>query len=267
MSGLLLFPFRLIVLVAWVLGGLLTIVGVFPLLGLTARQWLIRNWSRGLLACCGVKVECRGRPKREGAVLWVANHISWVDIFVMNRVRAVSFIAKSDIRKWPVLGRLVAGAGTLFIERGRRHAVRAVGHQMAERFSQGEVVGLFPEATTSLGNDVAFFHSSLFEPALRAGVDVQPVALLFRHHGERTSRYAFVGDQTLVHNLWNLLTATGTVVELVFCPIMSGPEGAEIGRVEVAARAQRMVRDIVLEAPAGVERPVPQLAETSVAED
>jgi len=243
--GFLFFPFRLVLLVTWVCGGLLTVITAFPVLGLGPRQWLIRNWSRVLMRCCGVEVRYHGQPKRQGAVLWVANHVSWVDIFVMDSVRAVSFIAKSDIRKWPVLGWLVAGAGTLFIERGRRHAVRAVGHQMNERFARGEAIGLFPEGTTSTGMDVAPFHSSLFEPALRAGVDVQPVALLFLHRGQRTTRYAFVGEQTLVHNIWSLLTATGTVVELVFCPVTSAVECAELGRVEIAARAERMIREVV----------------------
>lgn len=243
--GFLLFPFRLILLVTWVLGGLVTVIAFFPVLRLRSRQWLIHNWSRVLMACCGVKVRWRGQPKRDGAVLWVANHVSWVDIFVMDSVRAVSFIAKSDIRKWPLLGWLVAGAGTLFIERGRRHAVRAVGHQMNARFARGEAVGLFPEGTTSPGLDVAPFHTSLFEPALRAGVDIQPVALLFLHRGERTTRYAFVGDQTLVHNIWNLLTATGTVVELVFGPVITAAECAQLGRAGVAARTERMIRDVV----------------------
>lgn len=241
----LLFPIRLILLVTWVLGGLLTVVTVFPLVSLRTRQWLIRHWSVVLMACCGVKIRCRGEPKREGAVLWVANHVSWIDIFVMDSVRAVSFIAKSDIRKWPLIGWLVAGAGTLFIERGRRHAVRAVGHQMNTRFERGEVVGLFPEGTTSMGLDVAPFHTSLFEPALRAGVDIQPVALLFLHRGERSTRVAFVGEQTLVHNIWNLLTAGGTAVELVFCPVLSAAECAELGRAGVAQRCEQMIRDIV----------------------
>ena len=243
--GVLLFPFRLALLLVWGLGGLLTVIAAFPLLPLSARQWLIHHWSRILLVCCGVKVLHRGVPKREGAVLWVANHVSWVDIFVMNSVRAVSFIAKSDIRKWPLIGWLVAGAGTLFIERGRRHAVRAVGQQMSTRFSRGEVVGLFPEGTTSPGMDVATFHTSLFEPALRAGVDIQPVALLFLQKGERSTRHAFVGEQTLSHNIWLLLSATGVVVEMVFCPIISARECADLGRAAVAARAHREIRNIV----------------------
>lgn len=250
----LLFPIRLILLLTWLLGGLFTVLVVFPLLPLRSRQWLIRNWSIVLMACCGVKIRVRGQPKREGAVLWVANHVSWIDIFVMDSVRAVSFIAKSDIRKWPVIGWLVAGAGTLFIERGRRHAVRAVGQQMNARFARGEAVGLFPEGTTSPGLDVAPFHTSLFEPALRANVDIQPVALLFLHKGERSTQYAFVGEQTLVHNIWNLLTAGGVVVELVFCPVTTAAECAELGRAGVAQRCERMIRDIVqVEAAVEVE--------------
>lgn len=244
--GLLLFPIRLVLVLSWVLGGLLTIFSVFLIAPLGIRQWLIKHWSRVLLRCCGVKVVYKGEPKREGAVLWVANHVSWVDIFVMDSVRAVSFIAKSDIRKWPLVGWLVAGAGTLFIERGRRHAVRAVGKQMSERFARGEAVGLFPEGTTSTGLDVGAFHSSLFEPALRAGVDIQPIALIFRRHGERCTRYAYVGDQSLIHNGWLLLTATGTEVEAVFRPVISAQECAELGRAAVAARTHDEIRRVVL---------------------
>jgi len=244
-AGFLLFPFRLVAVLAWGLAGLFTVMVVFPMLGLRARQWAIKHWSRVLLACCGVRLHCRGEPVLDTAVLWVANHVSWVDIFVLDSVRATSFIAKSDIRKWPLVGWLVAGAGTLFIERGRRHAVRAVGHQMNERFARGEAVGLFPEGTTSEGMDVAPFHTSLFEPAVRAEVDVQPVALMFLHRGRRTSRYAFVGEQTLVHNLWNLLTTTGTEVQMVFCPVIPSQECATLGRVGVAARSEEAIREIV----------------------
>lgn len=243
--GYLLFPIRLISLVTWMSAGLVTVIIAFPLLPLAARQWLIRHWSRVLLACCGVTVRYQGEPRRQGAVLWVANHVSWVDIFVMDSVRAVSFIAKSDIRKWPLIGWLVAGAGTLFIERGRRHAVRAVGRRMEARFDQGEAVGLFPEGTTSLGLDVAPFHSSLFEPAIRVGVDIQPVALRFLNEGQRSTRYAFVGEQTLVRNVWLLLTATDTVVEMVFAPLITAQESSELGRVAVAARAHQQVRELV----------------------
>lgn len=243
--GWLLFPFRLAAVVVWVLGGLLAVTAVFPLVRLSWRQWLIRHWSRVLLAFCGVRVSHRGQPKMEGPVLWVANHVSWVDIFVLDSLRAVCFIGKSDIRKWPLLGWLVAGAGTLFLERGKRHAVRSVGHQMAARFARGEAVGLFPEGTTSNGLDLLPFHRGLFEPALRAAADIQPVALVFRHRGRRSDRHAFIGEQNLLQNLWVLLTSTGTAVEMVFCPVMDAQECAQLGRVAVAERAEQQIREIV----------------------
>ena len=249
MVGFLLFPFRLVALMLWTIAGLVTVMMVFPVLPSRRRQWAIMHWSRGLLACCGVRVRRQGEAKLKGPVLWVSNHVSWVDIFVLDSVRAAAFIAKSDIRQWPLIGWLVAGAGTLFIERGRRHAVRAVGHQMQHRFDAGEAVGLFPEATTSEGFDVMAFHTSLFEPALRAGVDVQPIALLYKHHGRRTNRYAFVGDQTLLHNIWNLLTSTGSVVEMYFCPVITARECAELGRARVAQRAQQEISAIVVARP------------------
>src|SRR3546814_2777003 len=89
------------------------------------------------MAMCGIRVVESGDPVLSGPVLWVANHVSWVDIFVVNSVRATAFVAKSEIRGWPLIGWLAAGAGTLFIERGQRHAVHAVGESVQARFRQG----------------------------------------------------------------------------------------------------------------------------------
>lgn len=222
------------------------LVLVFPFLSLRARSGLNYRWSRALMFLCGVSIKVHGEPKLHGAALWVANHVSWIDIFVLNSVRPTSFIAKSEIRYWPILGWLVAGSGTLFIERGHRHAVRSVGHKMKSRFAQGEVIGLFPEGTTSTGFDVAPFHSSLFDAAIRVQVDIQPVALRFFHHGQRSDHVAFVGEQSLVQNLWRLLWARGIEVELVFLPVMSGEYCEEHGRGKVSAHAHHVIRQAVV---------------------
>lgn len=242
---LLLFPFRLLLVAFWVVLGLLSVTLLFPVLPLSVRGCMIRHWSRALMVLCGVNMRLTGYSPHAGAVLWVANHVSWVDIFVLNAVRPTAFIAKSDIRRWPVIGWLVAGAGTVFIERGKRHAVRAVGQQMQQRFARGEVIGLFPEGTTSPGFDVAPFHTSLFDPAIRAGVDIQPVALRFFHQGRRSDRVAFVGDQNLVQNLWFLLTSHDVVVELDFQPVLDHAWCVEQGRARVAVHAHALVQNAV----------------------
>src|SRR3546814_19058 len=113
--SVLLFSLRAVLVVVWIILGLMSVSIVFPLASLRIRSCMNLYWSRVLMRLCGVAVRIKGEPKRSGPVLWVANHVSWVDIFVLNSIRPTSFVAKSDIRRWPVLGWLVAGAGTVFI--------------------------------------------------------------------------------------------------------------------------------------------------------
>lgn len=234
-----LFLFRFVCVSAWILLGLLTELLVFPVLGRVRRRRVVGAWSRVLLRLCGVRVRPVGAPVARGAVLWVANHVSWVDIFVLNSVRTTSFVAKSDIRRWPVIGLLVAWAGTLFIDRRHRHAVRDAGRQMLACFERGDAVGLFPEGTTTDGSHVLPFHAGLFDAAVQARVPTQPVALRFLKHGRHAPELAFVGEQTLVANLWFLLGARGVCVECCFlAPI---PASAGLSRGELAQRAQAAI--------------------------
>ena len=247
--ALLLFLPRFLLVSVWIALSLLSVMVVFPFVSPRVRAWMNQRWSRLLMFICGVRMDVQGDPRLDGPVMWVANHVSWVDIFVLNCVRPTAFVAKSEIRDWPIIGWLVAGAGTVFIERGRRHAVQTVGTQMEARFMHGEAVGLFPEGTTSPGEDVRPFHSSLFEAAIHVGVDIQPVALRFYHRGRRSDYVAFVGEQNLVQNLWRLLGTTGVCVELVFLTVLPGEECRGAGRARVASHAHRLVRHAVVAKP------------------
>lgn len=244
MSFLLFLP-RAVFVVIWIVSSLLSVAVVYPLVSLPMRNAMNHYWSRMLMFICGVKVRVVGQPVQTGAALWVANHVSWIDIFVLSSVRCVAFIAKSDIRRWPIIGLLVAKAGTVFIERGQRYAIKAVGDQMNHRFAQGEVLGLFPEGTTSGGLDVRPFHASLFEPAIRARVCIQPIALRFLHRGRRSDYVAFVGEQNLVQNLWVLLGTTQVVVEVVFLPLITAEQCEEWGRSKVSAHAHHAISSMV----------------------
>ena len=221
--------------VLWILLGLLIIGMVFPFARLAGRLWLKKQWSRGLLWISGIEWCVRGEPVRSGPVLFAVNHVSWLDIFVLNCARPTTFVAKSEIRSWPMIGWLAAGADTIFIERGFRHAVHRVGLAMQARFEQGQAVGLFPEGTTSEGFDLLPFYANLFEPAIQSGVTVQPVALRFHHQGQRSSHAAFVGEQTLVANIWRVFSEGGVMIEMVFLPpswdgMMPAPTRAELAK-------------------------------------
>ncbi|WP_370519986.1 lysophospholipid acyltransferase family protein [Bordetella sp. 15P40C-2] len=234
---------RLVIVVLWIFSGLFCVALIFPFISRRARAHINRAWSRRLMAFCGIRIRVSGRPLLTGPALWVANHVSWIDIFVLNSVRANAFIAKSEIRRWPLIGWLVAGAGTLFIERGQRNAVQAMAELVRARFDQGEAVGLFPEGTTSEGETVQPFHASLFEPARAAGVPVQPVVLRFLHQGRRSALAAFVGEETLAANLWRVLGATGLAVEVEFIdPLpMQRADGTPLSRPELSRHAREAI--------------------------
>ena len=193
----------------------------------------------------GVKVEQEGEPLHNQAVMLVANHVSWIDIFIINAQRATSFIAKAEIRSWPVVGWLVYQVGTIFIVRGNRQAAVEINKKMAELFEQKVAVGLFPEGTTSEGFDLLPIKYGLLEGALRAQVPIQPVCLIFKYKGERSGHVAFVGEQTLVENIWVLLSSRDVSVTVRFLPPVTqagedpGGNRTVIGqRVEAAIKAE-----------------------------
>jgi 1-acyl-sn-glycerol-3-phosphate acyltransferase len=240
------FAWRAPWVVLLVLAGLSIIALIYPWVGRRARLAIKRQWSRLLLAVCGIRTVVLGEPVRTGAVLWAVNHVSWLDIFVLNVVRSTTFVAKQEIRRWPVIGWLAAGADTIFIERGFRHAVHRVGQAMKLRFEREQAVGFFPEGTTSEGFDVLPFYANLFEPSRQPGVVVQPVALRYFYQGQRSALAAFVGQESLVRNLWRVLGASGVSIELVFLPPVADGQQDKPPRAELANLSRNQIREAVL---------------------
>lgn len=236
----------------WVLGGLAVLATVFRLIPAPRQMAVIAVWSRGLLAICGLKFALRGALPGAAATdvpagwMWVSNHVSWLDIFALNAVQGAVFVAKSEIRRWPLLGWLVAGAGTIFVERGSRHAIRHVNKVVGQALQDGRIVAVFPEGTTSLGRDLLPFHANLFDPALAANARIQPVVLTYWQHGTRTEIAAYVGDQTLMQNLWCVLSAQGLGVLVELLPVL------DLNDVAPVARTRR--HDAALAAQDRIER-------------
>ncbi len=202
---------RLLRAVAHVVHGLWTIRTQFGRLTHAQSQLLVREWSRQMLRIMGVELVVRGTPPERGPVLLVANHISWLDILVMNAAQPARFVSKADVKHWPVLGALITGAGTLYIEReSRRDAMRVV-HQMAERLRAHDTIAVFPEGTTGDGRKLLPFHANLFQAAISANAPVLPVALGFVDgaSGQRSDAPLFIGDTSLLASLWSTLRARG----------------------------------------------------------
>lgn len=149
----------------------------------------------------------------------VANHVSWLDIFAINAVVPARFVAKAEIRSWPLIGWLCAQAGTIFIRQSRRHDTVRVNVAVSAALTAGDVFAVFPEGTTSDGSDVRKFHSSLLEPALAARAAVQPVAIRFeRQDGSLCSEVAYDGDTTLWGTVRAMTTQPSIAAHLWFLP-------------------------------------------------
>lgn len=245
-----------------VLGGLWQVLTRFSRLPAAQRHTVQRDWSAKLLHTLNIHLRVHGQPPAAlypANTLLVANHVSWLDIFALNSVTLTRFVAKSEIRRWPLIGTLVTRVGTLYIERGSRRDAARINQNMARAMRDGDCIGLFPEGTTSDGTGLLPFKASLFDAAARAGATVQPVTLRFVNaDGSLSQAASYVGDTTLLQSIWRLASARGQVVELHYGQPLNGHQRT---RFELCAHAER---EIAAGLNPGAAREVRQVEEAAV---
>lgn len=191
---------------------------VFPRASPRARRRLVRWWSARLLHVLGIRVRASGpAPREREAAMIAANHITWVDIFVVLSVRPSRFIAKSEIRDWPIAGWIAARSGTLFIRRERRRDTARINGEVHEALSQGDCVGLFPEGTTTEGDRLLRFHTSLFEPAIANAATIHPAAIRYEHaDGSPCRAVAYADDTAFLESFGRVIGLRDVVAHLGF---------------------------------------------------
>jgi 1-acyl-sn-glycerol-3-phosphate acyltransferase len=198
--------------------GLWTVTFVFPRYTPTQKEEEIKAWALVLLGLIAIQLVVKGKPPEQGPVLLAANHISWLDMVVLMASCPNRFVAKAEVRRWPLVGTLSAATGTLFVTReSPRDALRVV-HQMAECLKAGEVLTIFPEGTTSDGVQLLPFHANLFQAAISADAPVQPVALQFSDaaSGQTSLAPCYIGDDSLLQSIWRSLCAAPLCAEVSF---------------------------------------------------
>jgi 1-acyl-sn-glycerol-3-phosphate acyltransferase len=232
---------RLTRVILHLLAGLAVCTIVFPFAGDGLRGRFTRHWSRRLLALCRVHLEpAPGAPALEHAMI-VANHVSWLDIFVINSLHPCRFVAKAEIRAWPVLGWLVERAGTVFIARGSRRDLRTIFKGLVAVLRQGQRVAFFPEGTTSRQGQMLPFHANLLEAAIDAKVAVQPYAIEYVDaFGAHHTAVDYVGETTFVNSFFAILSGAPVRVRLTcLAPI----EATGMHRRELAQAARDAIAD------------------------
>ena len=234
---------RILCVVGMVARGLWLAGLVMPRRDTAGRHAIVQRWSVQMLRCLGVTVRVSGRADA-GAVLLVANHVSWLDIPALHACAPrARFVSKSNIAHWPLLGRLARAGGTLFIERERKRDAMRVVHEVAAALRQSDAVAVFPEGTTGAGFGVLPFHANLLQAAITTATAVQPVVLRYSEPGHPVSIAAqYIDDTTLVDSLMKVCRARGLVVDVRFLP--AEPAGELDRRTLAEALRERIAAEL-----------------------
>ncbi|HEX4724152.1 MAG TPA: lysophospholipid acyltransferase family protein [Pseudonocardiaceae bacterium] len=246
-------------------GALLLSLVVSPLLVVLppkGREVLVRRVFLAVLHALGARIDVRGDamvgPDGHRGGLVVDNHVSWLDIVVVNAVRPMRSVAKSEIASWPLVGALASRAGTVYLDRERLCALPDTVAELAGALRGGSLVNACPEGTTWCGLGLGRFRPALFQAAIDGGVPVRPIALRYRlANGQPTTWPAFIGDETLIDSVRRTARLRGLVIEVHVLPEIAPGRAAD--RHELAALAEAAIRD-ALYGTVPAPHPVPQLA-------
>ncbi|MGD9785353.1 MAG: lysophospholipid acyltransferase family protein [Hyphomicrobiaceae bacterium] len=247
-------------------------VPLLPVQALLLRSWpraarLFPHWyHRKVCRLFGLRLHIEGEVVRDRPVLLVANHTSWLDITVLSAVAPVSFVAKSEVGTWPGVRTLARLQRTVFVDRERRTSVGETANEIISRLGTGDAIVLFAEGTSSDGNRVLPFRTSLFAavkppPSVAQAVPgavVQTVAIVYTGlHGvpldrQRRPLVGWFGDMELQSHAMELLNAGPLDVRVIVGPPV--PLDAFADRKALAQHSETEVRGNVVRALRGLEK-------------
>ncbi len=215
---------------------------VYRVLSRHTQLRIVRHWAHALLDILNIGVETYGIqvPAATRGVLFVANHISWLDVVAMNAALPSFFVAKSEVGNWPLLGWMCRRIDTLFIQRDTRRDTTRISLALSGLLERGERVSVFPEATTTDGMQVKHFHSSLLQSAVEIEAPVCPLTIRY-HDGKGNANLdaAFTGDMGFVQSLWKVLRSPSLHITLAYLPLLDSTDKT---RRALAAEAHEAIQ-------------------------
>ncbi len=226
-----------------VLSGLIKVTFLFPFLNVASKDLRIKKWSYMLLKICKINLKIKNLEFNNDAnsSIIICNHISWLDIFVINSKNPCRFIAKSEIRSWPVIGWLCKQTGTIFIYRSKQKDIKRIFLDIIKIIHKGERVAFFPEGTTSPQGKIRDFHSSLFESAIKTRSTIQPYAIRYlKTSGGFNNKVEYIGNITLFESLLNILKEESIIVELIQLPTINSDR---LNRRELSIISNKIIND------------------------
>lgn len=211
----------------------------FPFLPAAKRLRQRQRWSSRLLGVLGIRLQADEPFVVPGSLL-VANHVSWLDVFVINAAYPAAFVSKAEVRQWPLIGWLAAKNETVFLRRGSRGHARIVNGEIGALLGHGRHVAIFPEGTTTDGSHVLGFHAALLQPAIEAGAPIQPLAIAYRlPDGRHTRAPAYDGDISLLDCIKAIIAEPEIIARVRVAPAI--PPGALPDRKAIAHAAREAI--------------------------
>lgn len=204
------------------------------------RMYLVQCWARRLLAILKIQVIVHGDLQMlhsQTGYLMVANHISWLDIHVINSLKPMIFVAKSDVAQWPIFGWIAQKIGTIFIRRDKLSDLKRVIQLIQSKIHQRQAICIFPEGTSSDGRQVLEFRSNLFEVVSHTPHQIIPLAIQYQEDGMYSDRAAFIGDMGLIDSIGRVMQSNSLVADVYLAP----PIDADKSRQELAILSREAV--------------------------
>ena len=241
---------RLTVLLMHMLRGLWLVVVYRRRFG---RDWydgkrgklLIQSWSQRACQILAINMTVTGKISSRHNTLFVANHISWLDIIALSSVLMTKFVSKDTVRRWPVVGQLAVTTGTLFIERGKSFPVKKVIKKIRQKLDGHHSVVIFPEGTTTDGLQLGHFHQALFKSVSDSRHFVQAVALRYTRDGCHDQSAPYIGDDNFIGHLFRMASLKQTCLEMTFTePFVVADMGRDDITRTVRSQLMESLRDL-----------------------
>ena len=227
--------YRIARIVIHTITGLIIASVVLPLFNNPHKRNIIKWWCGGLLRAFHIEVRTFGSlpPADTQGVMFVANHVSWADIHALNSLIALRFVAKSDIKDWPIFGYLAIKTNALFIDRSKRQAAGRIVENVADSLKAGDNCCYFPEGTTSDGTHLFPFKSSVLQAAINANTQIWPVAIRYINaDGSINTEMAYAGETSMIESMKLVIAQKNALVELHF-----------LSPIQAAGRDRRALTD------------------------
>jgi len=185
------------------------------------KKQFIKSWSSKLLKILHINLivdKDINTILSKNNYLIVSNHISWIDIFLINSVYPVTFLSKSSVANWPLIGTLTKSANTIFINREKLIDLKNSSNQIEFYLKKNGSVYFFPEGTATDGSYLLPFKSNLFQTAINTNKSILPICITYTNQNKFTAAPSYYGDMSLLKSLLNLIKLKNINANLAILP-------------------------------------------------